>query len=268
MKTFKLLTGLALALGTALSVHAAKPATDHVYQQAYALYVLYHPENKAQKSSTLIQQYSADYADLFKQQKSIDALQFNAFEQSRLTDLMEKRREMSLKQTYVRYGILDQNKDQKLSLKEFQVTGMKTFDEFDKNQDGVVNAIDAQLAGANTATHDGFRIKLPISMPMPSNVNEFIQTYGEVQQQVTLADYLHARDQQFFATDANQDLVVTEKEYVDEFMQRFDANSKTGLSKMQELSAEKFNLIAQGKSHIQAADLQKFAKKMDQAISQ
>lgn len=41
---------------------------------------------------------------------------------------------------------------------------------------------------------------------------------------MTLGDYLTARDKQYFETDTNQDLIVTEQEYVDEFMQRFDRN--------------------------------------------
>lgn len=47
---------------------------------------------------------------------------------------------MSLKQVHVRYGILDKSKDQKLTLKEFQALGEKTFDGFDQNQDGLINA--------------------------------------------------------------------------------------------------------------------------------
>ena len=40
-----------------------------VYQEAYALYVLKNPNNKAQSSKVLIEQYQQDYAELFKQHK-------------------------------------------------------------------------------------------------------------------------------------------------------------------------------------------------------
>jgi hypothetical protein len=242
------------AMATAGSAIAATVDQSNAYQQAYALYVLYHPNNKEQNSSTLIKQYTQDYAELFKANKKVNQVQFVQYEQARLEPLLKQRREMSEKQAHVRYGILDNNKDQKLTLKEFQETGLKTFNEFDKNLDGLVNAEDAKLAGNSNATHDGFRVKLPISMPMPSNINEFISQYGQGKNYVTLGDYLTAR--------------VTEKEYVDEFMQRFDANIATGKVKMQETAAQQFQVIGKGKPTIQASDIQQFAKNMDQAISQ
>jgi len=256
------------AMATAGSAIADTVDQSNAYQQAYALYVLYHPNNKEQNSSTLIKQYTQDYAELFQANKKVNQVQFVQFEQARLEPLLKQRREMSEKQAHVRYGILDNNKDQKLTLKEFQETGLKTFNEFDKNLDGLVNAEDAKLAGNSNATHDGFRVKLPISMPMPSNINEFISQYGQGKNYVTLGDYLTARDKQYFATDANGDHIVTEKEYVDEFMQRFDANIATGKVKMQETAAQQFQVIGKGKTTIQASDIQQFAKNMDQAISQ
>ena len=182
---------------------------------------------------------------------------------------MKQRREMSLKQSHVRFGILDSNKDQKMTLKEFQASGMKTFDEMDKNKDGLISAEDVKLAAGNGAsTHDGFRVRLPIAMPMANNQQEFIQKYGQGKAYATLGDYLTERDKQFMATDTNADLVVSEQEYVDEFMQRFDRNSIDGQEKMKELSKLQFQAIAQGKSHIQAKDIAQFANKLDKAISQ
>ena len=262
-----LMAGLSL-LTTSLSAVADTVSPATTYQQAYALYVLYHPENKEQNSATLIKQYTQDYADLFKANKKATLRQFVQYEQMRLEPLLKQRREMSEKQAHVRYGILDSNKDQKLTLKEFQETGIKTFAEFDKNQDGLINAEDAKLAASNNTTHDGFRVKLPISMPMPSNVNEFIVQYGQGKDYVTLGDYLTARDKQFFATDSNNDLIVTEQEYVGEFMQRFDRNLAAGKIKMQDMAAQQFQLMSKGKTTIQINDVQQFAKKIDQAISQ
>lgn len=261
---------LALALtllGVAGSAVATSTVSD-VYQQSYALYVLNHPDNQAQSSKVLIQNYQNDYADLFGSEKKVSKAQYVRYEHARLAPLMQQRREMSLKQTHVRYGILDKNQDQKLTLKEFQDTGLKSFDEWDKNKDGVVNAADAVLTDKNAGTHDGFRVKLPISMPMPSNVTEFIQHYGQGKNQVTLGDYLTARDQQYFATDANHDGIVTEQEYTDEFMQRFDNNTAQGTVKMQDFAGQQFDAIAQGKTTIQASDIKKFAQKIDQSITQ
>lgn len=265
MKQFtQLALSLSLIFSSASVFAIDKEAT---YQQAYALYLLYHPSNKEQNTQTVIKQFEQDYAGFFKENKKVNVEQFIQYEQARLDPLLKQRREMSLKQAYVRYGILDKNKDQKLTLKEFQETGVKTFDEFDKNKDGIVNAEDAKHRSANTGTHDGFKVKLPISMPMPSNVNEFIQQYGKGKNYVTLADYLTARDQQFFQTDLSGDSVVTEQEYVNEFMQRFDKNIETGRVQMKALAEQQFNIMAKGKKTINANDVRNFAKQVDQAIS-
>lgn len=264
MKKLALLIVTLTAMTSPVSTIAETAAQTNVYQQAYALYMLYHPSKKDQASPSLSKQYSQDYAELFKGNKKVTQQQFVQFEQARLEPLLKQRREMSEKQAHIRFGILDNNKDKKLTLKEFQETGLKTFNEFDKNQDGLINAEDAKLSGKSNTTHDGFRMKLPISMPMPSNTQEFIAQYGQGKSYVTLGDYLTARDKQYFATDANGDHIVTEKEYVDEFMQRFDQNIASGKIKMQESAAQQFQVISQGKTSIRMTDLQQFAKKLDQ----
>ena len=263
-----------LALGLAVStlstgVLAEKNTQPTVYQQAYAQYVLQHPDNKAQSSKVLVQQFTQDYQPLFSADKKVNQQQFVAFEQAQLTELMKQRRDMSLKQTYVRYGILDADKDQKMTLKEFQEIGLKGFAEYDKDKDGIVTENDIKLAAGNgTATHDGFSVRLPISMPMANNPAEFIRQYGQGKPYATLGDYLTGRDKQFFETDSNKDLTISEKEYVDEFMQRYDANTVAGIEKMKALSVAKFQTMGKGKAQIQASDIQKFAKQLDREMSQ
>ena len=268
--TLLVLTAMVAVATTGVAANESKAqAQPTVYQEAYALYVLKNPNNKAQSSQALVQQFNQDYAELFKQSKKVNAEQFVAYEQQQLKNLMQQRREMSLKQTHVRYGILDADKNQKLTLKEFQDVGLKGFNEYDKNNDGVVNAEDLKLVDQKeTKTHDGFSVRLPISMPMANNPTEFIRLYGQGKPYATLGDYLTGRDKQYFATDSNQDFVVSEKEYVDEFMQRYDRNTEQGLEKMKDLSARKFAAIANGSSTIQAKDVTKFAQKLDRAISQ
>lgn len=270
MKKFTQLgLGFAIATVSAWTSANVSAAQATVYQEAYALYVLLHPDLKAQSSKAIIQQYSQDYAALFDKNKKVSEQQFIQFEQQQLDAIMDKRRDMSLKQTHVRYGILDADKNKKLTLKEFQDIGLKSFTEYDKDSDGIVTAADVKLkAGSGTETHDGFRVRLPISMPMANNPSEFIQQYGKGKAYATLGDYLTGRDQQFFTTDSNQDLVVTEQEYVDEFMQRYDRNTLEGKEKMKLLSARKFREIAAGQAMIQAKDIQKFAQKLDQSIGQ
>jgi Ca2+-binding EF-hand superfamily protein len=179
MKKLALLIATITAMTSSVSTIAETVEQADVYQQAYALYMLYHSNNKDQTTPSLIKQYPQDYVELFKGNKKVTQQQFVQFEQARLEPLLKQRREMSEKQAHVRFGILDNNKDQKLTLKEFQETGLKTFNQFDKNQDGLINAEDAKLSDNTNATHDGFRVKLPISMPMPSNTQEFITQYGQ-----------------------------------------------------------------------------------------
>lgn len=49
------------------------------------------------------------------------------------------------KQTRVRFGALDTDKDGKMTFAEYQVSGKRTFDAADRNHDGVVDAADATL---------------------------------------------------------------------------------------------------------------------------
>lgn len=258
-----------LAMGTVIAATSAWTAAATVqplvFQEAYAVYLLQHPDSKEQNSKTLIQQFTQDYAELFKNHKKVNQEQFIQFEQKQLDGLMKQRREMSLKQAHVRYGILDADKNQKLTLKEFQDIGLKNFSDYDKNSDGIVTSEDVKLT---TTTHDGFRMRLPISMPIANNPEEFIRQYGQGKAYATLGDFLSGRDKQFFETDSNQDLTVSEKEYVDEFMGRYDKNTLTGKEKMKDISARKFQAISGGKSTIQAKDIEKFAQQVDQAISQ
>ncbi len=49
------------------------------------------------------------------------------------------------KQTRVRFGALDADKDGRMSFAEYQVSGHRTFDAADRNRDGVVDEADAKL---------------------------------------------------------------------------------------------------------------------------
>ena len=61
---------------------------------------------------------------------------------------------------------------------------------------------------------------------------------------------------------------MTEQEYVDEFMQRFDRNLATGTTQMQEIAGQQFKAIAKGKTTIKVNDIKQYAKKVGQASAQ
>lgn len=248
--------------------YAASNSDKPILAQSYALYQLYHPAVANTEPKNVKIQFANDYASLFKKKNKVSEAEFIAFEQSRLQSLMQQRREMSLKQAYVRFGILDSDKNGQMTLKEFQNSGVKTFDGMDKNQDGMIHETDVDVNSQSTRTHDGFAVRLPISMPMANTVPEFIEKYGQGKAYTTLGAYLIARDQQFKDTDLNQDRVVTEKEYIDEFIQRFDANATEGMKKMNDTFSSQFKLMSKSKNTIASKDIKSFAQNLEKVAVQ
>ena len=108
-----MLLGLSSMCSTSITFAAQQNNQPDVYQQSYALYMLYHPETKEQNSKALVENYRQDYQALFQNNKKVSADQFVQYEQARLDPLLKQRRDMSLKQAHVRYGILNSAKNQK-----------------------------------------------------------------------------------------------------------------------------------------------------------
>lgn len=259
MKKLSILSILGLSLVAPVTLATttlnAQTASDY-----WGVYALFHPQLENLDIKSWSKTIDADYRDLFTQNKLVNQTQYVRYELQRLEPVIHKRREASLKQAYVRFGILDSNKDQKITLKEFQAIGLKTFANFDKNDDGIINADDSQLNPEQQGTHDGLRIKTPLSMPMANSIPEFIELYAEGKSYVTLADYLISRDKQFLAVDKNHDLGLSEQEYVDEFMQRYDDNLATANLAYQTIFAAQFQAIAQNKALIKLNHIKKYTK--------
>jgi hypothetical protein len=51
------------------------------------------------------------------------------------------------RQAHVRFGVLDTDKDRKMTFVEYQASGKRLFDTADRNRDGVIDAADAVAAG-------------------------------------------------------------------------------------------------------------------------
>ncbi|WP_370305776.1 hypothetical protein, partial [Thalassolituus sp.] len=64
--------------------------------------------------------------------------------EDRVDQKINSSRRAQIKQTYVRFGILDDNKDQSMTFDEFQISGKRIFTRWDKNGDGVISAADVQ----------------------------------------------------------------------------------------------------------------------------
>tara|TARA_B100000212_G_scaffold341812_2_gene326196 strand:+ start:8664 stop:9209 length:546 start_codon:yes stop_codon:yes gene_type:complete len=58
--------------------------------------------------------------------------------EQRLDKQLAKQREASVKQAYVRYGSLDTDRNNNMTLTEFHVSGLRSFNYYDTNGDGIV----------------------------------------------------------------------------------------------------------------------------------
>jgi Ca2+-binding EF-hand superfamily protein len=62
--------------------------------------------------------------------------------EDRIVQTVDKSRRGSIKQTYVRFNALDDNKDEAMTFEEFQISGKRIFTRWDKNSDGVISSAD------------------------------------------------------------------------------------------------------------------------------
>lgn len=63
--------------------------------------------------------------------------------EDRMDAQISKTRRSAIKQTYVRFGILDKNKNGKMTLEEYQISGHRSFNRFDTNNDKTVTLSEA-----------------------------------------------------------------------------------------------------------------------------
>jgi len=72
MKTFGvMLIGLSSICSTTITFAEQQNNQPDVYQQSYALYMLYHPETKEQNSKALVENFHQDYQPLFQKNKKV-----------------------------------------------------------------------------------------------------------------------------------------------------------------------------------------------------
>ncbi|WP_228275170.1 EF-hand domain-containing protein [Stakelama tenebrarum] len=64
----------------------------------------------------------------------------------RLDRELAERRARQIRQTYVRYGVLDSDKDRNMTLDEFNASGSRMFERLDSNGDGVIDSGDTAAA--------------------------------------------------------------------------------------------------------------------------
>ena len=64
--------------------------------------------------------------------------------EARLEKDLAEMRDRQIKQAYVRFNVLDKDKDGIISREEFQASGKRMFDSLDTNKDGIVNEDDTK----------------------------------------------------------------------------------------------------------------------------
>lgn len=266
-KTLLILALLGLSSGTFATSQDNAPLafTAGIHESSAATQGRWVKELSGDKTATsitkaqFIERFVAPYQPLFAQYKKVDQQQFIAFENQKLDEMIQSHRDASIKQAHVRFGVINKNKDDKISLKEFQDLGLKSFENFDKNADGLVNAEDAQLETKKDSLHGGAMFKMAVSIPVATDVHSFIEQHGQGKSEVTLAQFLSEREKQFINTDVNHDFSLSETEYVNEFTERYDENAAQAKNGLNDFYREKFKEIAQGKTQVSLKDVKQFA---------
>lgn len=72
----------------------------------------------------------------------LSAEEYLAEFEDRIDQTVDKSRRGSIKQTYVRFDALDDNKDKAMTFDEFQISGKRIFTRWDKNDDGLISSAD------------------------------------------------------------------------------------------------------------------------------
>lgn len=136
---------------------------------------------------------------------------------TRLEQQIAGERKGHAEQTLARFKALDKDKDGFISPAEYNASGDRAWQLFDKENTGTVKAADHKSAPQG----GGFRSVL--GMPTSHNISGFMEMYDESGEGVvTRADYQRQRDASFAATDANGDGKLSLEEYQDEFEGRVD----------------------------------------------
>jgi len=93
-------------------------------------------------SSKALKRRSAFYLTDENKDGVLSSDEYLAEFEDRIDQTVNKSRRGSIKQTYVRFNALDDNKDQKMTFAELQISGKRIFTRWDKNDDGVISSDD------------------------------------------------------------------------------------------------------------------------------
>lgn len=141
-------------------------------------------------------------------------------------------REEQVTQTATRFRSLDDDGNGLISRAEFDASGSGSFERFDSDKDGIIEAGDADPMADDVARYERemsreqilVNEKRMLQMPSTHSKAGTVEQYDlDGDAIVTLAEFHAGRDAQYAAMDENGDGGVTEDEYTNEFENRVDA---------------------------------------------
>ena len=144
-------------------------------------------------------------------------------------------RAAQVRQTHVRFGAINRDEDEKISLAEFEATGKRGFDYLDVDQDGVIRDGDKTPVWetSDDSEVENELVRRPtLSMPSTHSVEGMLEICDlDGDAQVQYEEYQEVRAEQFARADENSDGELSQQEYVLEFEDRLDAQ----ISKIHEM---------------------------------
>ncbi|MDU0355673.1 hypothetical protein RS130_18890 [Paraglaciecola aquimarina] len=170
---------------------------------------------------------------------TVDANEYLFEYQNRMDDQLAKDRYGQVKQTIVRFNALDKNQDDRMQWDEYQASGIRSFNRYDVNQDGVINQLDPQpenrweharknqVKTAEQLAQDKrdklLRAKRLLRMPTTHDRQGFFTKYDLDQNDIITEDeFSQKRRADFDRTDEDNNGWLTEQEYTFEYENRLD----------------------------------------------
>lgn len=151
---------------------------------------------------------------------AVDAQEYADEYATRLEKKISAERKAQVAQTVIRFGAVDKNRDQKITLEEFQTSASGLFNFLDKQKTGVIST-ETPEPEANGGSRS------VLAMPDTHSVKGFLEIYDvDSDGKVTRADFDQQRKEKFNATDTNHDGSVNAEEYMAEFENRLDRQIK------------------------------------------
>jgi hypothetical protein len=221
---------LTLTASAALLLSAAVQAASH---QKIEFIDQYDNDSDGKVSSAEFEQARRKRFDATDSNKNgtVDPEEYVYEWENRLDTQLAVDRKEQVKQTATRFKSLDDDKNQQISLNEYNASGNASWQRFDSNHDSILSSSDNDPLHAETTKQDSERsreqilhdtkriLNLPSTHSMQGTVEQYDSDGDKV---VTQAEFAQGRSSNFARSDRNNDSWLSEDEYTVEFEDRLD----------------------------------------------